>query len=109
MGRSLDWLGTPLLSWLDVATVIRGATRTSAIGRDTLGEESAWSVTDHLLALVIDATQQTNYLMQKQLNPKSFVPVPRPVSRPGVKEKGTRLGSDPIPISQFEEWWSQAA
>lgn len=106
MGLRLRWLGTEQLTWADLLVIVHGASRTSPIGRSTGGESTEWGATEHLLALLVDSVAWTNYLMQFQINPRSQPERPRPVSRPGVKPTGTRLGADPIPISQFEEWWS---
>lgn len=106
MGLRLRWLGTEVLTWADLLSIIRGASRASPIGRELGGASAEWGPNEYLLALVVDSLQWSNYLLQLQINPRSQPERPRPVSRPGAKPSGTRLGADPIPISQFEEWWS---
>ena len=39
-----------------------------------------------------------------QMNKKQ--PKPKPLKRPGVKETTKRYGKDPIPISEFNDWWN---
>lgn len=104
MGLRLRWLGTDLLTWGDLQSIVRGAPRESAIGQSLGGPGSAWSNLEHLVALSLDALNIANW--QRQGN--KHAPRPRPVSRPGAVEDGQRLGSDPIPIGQFEDWWNSA-
>jgi len=81
---------------------LRGAPRTSAYVRSAAGEAAAWGPIEHLLAMVVDALRLANW----QRGGDKFAPRPDPVPRPGVSDGGQRLGSDPIPASQFDDWWA---
>lgn len=64
-GLSIRDLGTPKLTWADLAAVVLYAPATSALRRAQISEgeewaiDSLWSISDHLLATQID---QINYL-----------------------------------------------
>lgn len=49
-----------------------------------LGEPPAWSTTEHLLAMAIDAAQIGNWLTAKA-HFKNAPPQPTPIPRPGSK------------------------
>jgi hypothetical protein len=66
-----------------------------------LGDDVEWGLTDHLLAQLIDAVNEGNWQRQG----KPHAPRPKPVKRPGVEDKTQTFGKDPIPISQFDDWW----
>lgn len=101
-GLRLRELGSARFSWLDLQIIVRGAPRDSAIGRSIGGATSEWGVTEHLLALLVDAVVIGNW--QRQGNPHA--PRPHPLSRPGAPKQGTHLGKEPIPVGDFEEWWN---
>lgn len=88
--------------------LVRGFQRdpTSAIATALHGTH--WSVTDQLLAGLYDLLQQANWLLQKLRNPKGNIPRPKPLERPWQKSKSQKLGSEPIAISAFDDWWDQA-
>lgn len=100
LGLRLDDLGTPALSWRDLLVVLRNAPPGSAYAR-ALGEDTQWTLTDHLLAAVIDSLETANWQRQG----KPHAPRPARVPRPGTKAATTTFGHDPIPISQFDAWW----
>jgi len=64
-----------------------------------------WSITDQLLALIYDVLNIGNW----QRAGKRSAPKPKPLLRPWQKAKSTSLGSDPIPISEFADWWDSKA
>lgn len=100
-GRSLDDLGSEALTWLDLkvfATFVQ-QDHSSALGRELHGP--TWSIEAQLLAEVTDALNMANW----QRGGKRSAPRPKPVPRPWLTPKSTNLGSDPIPISAFDDWW----
>lgn len=101
-GLRLRWLGSDLLTWRDLQLFIRSAPRESAIGQSLGGDSAAWSTSEHLMALLVDAVVIGNW--QRQGDPHARRP--DPLSRPGAKSAGQRFGADPIPISQFAAWWN---
>jgi hypothetical protein len=63
--------------------------------------EPPWGVTDYLLAAVVDLLANANWQRQG----KKSAPKPRPIKRPGQAADGTKYGSKPIPIKDFDAWW----
>lgn len=60
-----------------------------------------WSIEAQLLAEAVDALNQANW----QRAGRQTAPRPKRVPRPWEETKATSIGSDPIPISQFDDWW----
>lgn len=100
-GRSLDDLGWSL-SWRDLQVLVQQWQKTpgTATYRSVHGIE-LWSVTDQLLANVIDILAVANW----QRAGKSHAPKPKRYPRPWERAKARKLGSDPIPMSKFSAWW----
>lgn len=100
-GRSLDDLGVTL-SWRDLLVLTRKweATPGFALCESVHGVEY-WPTTDQLLAEIADALNAANW----QRAGKSSAPKPKRIPRPWEKAKSRRLGSDPIPLSKFHDWW----
>lgn len=63
--------------------------------------QPVWTITDYLLAAVVDALQAANW----QRSGKKNAPKPKPVPRPGQAPAGEKYGSDPIPQAEFASWW----
>lgn len=106
MGRSLDDLGTLALSWRDLRTLIRRWQRTAGTALHESVHGPSWSTEAQLLAGLFDVLQMGNW----QRAQKKSAPKPKPIKRPWEKAaKSTRLGSDPIPISQFDDWWESVS
>ena len=101
LGRRLDDLGTPDLSWRDLYVITRHLPATSALRRAAGNGEEPWTVTDYLLALVVDALNGANW----QRAGKKGAAKPVAIPRPGEAPKGERWGADPIPLSEFDSWW----
>lgn len=89
------------LSWRDLLIMVRRFQRDpeTATARAMHGEH--WSVTDQLLAVIADLLQVGNW----QRAGKKSAPKPKPIQRPWERPKNHRLGSKPIPISKFSDWW----
>ena len=98
-GRKLRDLGTDDLTWEDLWYFALYAPNTSQISLEVNGEQSQWTLTDHLLAVVADILNDANWQRggAKGIRPER-------IKRPGT-ETGQTLGSDPIPISEFEDWY----
>jgi hypothetical protein len=103
MGKHLDELGSPSLTWRDLWVIVTWLPKDSALRRSQFEvEELLWGLPEHLLAMVVDELRMGNWQRQG----KAAAPKPKRVPRPGVSE-GQKIGSDPIPISQFEDWWAK--
>ncbi|QDP45032.1 tail assembly chaperone [Microbacterium phage SanaSana] len=103
-GRTLDALGTEALTWYDLAAFVKHLQRDpeSALALELHGP--SWSVEAQLLATIADNLAWANW----QRAGKKHAPKPTPIPRPWDKPKSTALGSDPIPISEFDDWWNSA-
>ena len=104
-GQSLDDLGTRRLSWSDLVITARliQHDHSSALATELHGQR--WSIEAQLLADVVDLLAVANW----QRGGKKHAPKPKPVERPWRKPKVTKLGRDPIAISQFNDWWDSQA
>lgn len=73
------------LSWREIKVLVRHAEPGSAIYRATFGEQATWSVTDHLLAALVDLMNLLVWFKSKdgQRNQNR----PKPVERPGTREE----------------------
>ncbi|AZS10391.1 tail assembly chaperone [Arthrobacter phage Supakev] len=101
MGKDLDQLGAEL-DWRQLWQIIAHAPLGSAIGLSIHGEAAEWSVTDHLLAIVVDVLNDANWQRGGGKGAQ-----PGRLKRPGVKDKNTQsFGSEPIKISEFNDWWA---
>lgn len=101
IGRSLDDLGTPALSWSDLIVIARLIQRDHSSELATEIHGPRWSIEAQLLADVVDVLAIANW----QRAGKKHAPKPKPVERPWRKSKTRKLGSKPIPIAQFDDWW----
>ncbi|ALY08800.1 tail assembly chaperone [Arthrobacter phage Nancia] len=102
MGKKLDWLGSDDLDWRELWMIISHTQMGSALAESIHGEQSRWKVTDYLLAMVADALHDANWQRGGGKGAQ-----PERVKRPGVKDKSTQsFGSEPIKISEFNDWWA---
>ncbi|MEU9188582.1 hypothetical protein AB0D14_29415 [Streptomyces sp. NPDC048484] len=63
--------------------------RDSATARDLHGEAADWSVTDYLLASVVDQLAEANWMFATVNRDEDSEPIdfPEPLPRPGAEEK----------------------
>lgn len=100
-GCSIDDIGSPRLPWTDLIVTVRMIQREHASALATELHGVRWSIEAQLLADVVDLLAIANW----QRGGKKHAPRPKPVERPWRKPKAQKLGSKPIPISQFNDWW----
>jgi len=100
LGRNIEDLGTPALSWRDLEVIIANTPVDSALGRSMVGERAEWGISDYLSALVVDALNAGNWQRGGGKGSR-----PKPLPRPGKKSGGRQMGSEPIPASTFDGWW----
>lgn len=104
-GLRLSDIGTTC-SWADVLTVMKGAPRTSAYARARLGADAEWSLTNELLASLLDMTQWYRYIDAGKKGPR-----PKPIPRPSTRSKGEARtfgrGTSMAP-SDFDAWLAKA-
>lgn len=73
-----------------------------------LSDDAGWSRTDMLLARLIEAAELQLWVdVCKGLKKGNRPPRPARIPRPGVKadEHERRIGSGPIPIEEFDDWY----
>ncbi len=99
MGGGLS--GRALLAFVD--NLPPESATAAAIAPDKAG----WSRTDMLLARICEGIEELAWIAAAKGVKKSKWPKrPQRIPRPGVEpDEGRRIGKDPIPISQFDEWY----
>lgn len=103
LGLRLRHAGTEALTWGDLRDFITYGRQDTALALERDGAAVLWTVTDHLIAVAVDALHNANWQRGggKGLRPK-------PIPRPGVEDQNTQtLGQDPIPAGEFMDWWNQ--
>lgn len=106
---TLDDIGGGL-SCRALVAFVRNLPAGSALARETRDAELwAWSqpaMTNQLLAALVDELRMAEWAWARS-NGARGARRPRPIPRPGVKDDSVRrIGSDPIPISEFEDFWN---
>ena len=101
----LDDLGTPALSWRDLWVLVRRWQKDPHTALCEALHGVRWDVTAQLLAVVADTLAAGNW----QRAGKKTAPKPKPIERPWTKTKTQALGSAPIPINEFDDWWEANA
>lgn len=99
------------LPWAALRHFVDHLPRTSALSRELvpLSDEERWiagDMTAPILADIYDAIAQVGAnLVAKGTGrqPRTVKPYPRPWEGRGER----RIGSDPIPVSEFESWWDE--
>jgi hypothetical protein len=104
-GWSLDDLGMAF-SWHDLWVLVFRWQKTPGTATcDAVQGVEHWSVSDQLLASIFDLLQIGNW----QRAGKKSAPKPKRLQRPWEKTRTRKLGSNPIPISKFSDWWESKA
>jgi hypothetical protein len=91
VGRSLDDLGTPALSWRDLKVIARCAPPGGALHRAVDPDGAGWTVGDYLTAALIDATNAANWQRAGDKSKPRPEPIPRPGEQPRKRAKGRNL------------------
>ncbi|MFG2960025.1 hypothetical protein ACGF5O_40670 [Streptomyces sp. NPDC048291] len=91
----LDW-HRGRLSSRRLAVLVRRLPRDSATLRELHGEATDWSVTDHLLAAVVDQLAEANWMFATVHRDEDAEPLeyPRPVPRPGAERAAPEPGPE---------------
>ena len=104
MGRSIEDLGTPALSWRDLLVIVRRSGPSSALARELQPELAAWAsgqVLADLAANMVDLLAAANWQRQG----KKGAPRPKRIKRPGQDNGDKKFGRAPIPVKDFNDWW----
>lgn len=98
------------MSWRDLLVVVRQAPQHSAIARAVEPEQSAWGLTEQLLALVADYSATLMWL--QTADAEKGRNRPRPIPRPGVEPDVDvqKFGSDPVTLDALDDFlgWAKA-
>lgn len=84
--------------------IVRHAPAGSAIARAMHPDVASWAngeVNAQLLAFIGDMLAEANWQRAGRKN----APHPKPIKRPNDEGDSLSFGKDPIPISQFNDWW----
>ena len=104
-GWSLDDLGEKL-TWRDLWVLVQRWMSTPGFATcDAVQGAVHWPVVPQLLAELIDILNQANW----QRAGRKSAPKPKRFPRPWEKAKARKIGSDPIPMSKFNDWWDGIA
>lgn len=90
------------VTWRALLAMVRYSPRTSAVVQEMFGDQVAWSITDHLLACVVDYSATIAWLnSDTKRNDR-----PEPVARPGQEPTGLGAGTA-VPVSDFQRLWDE--
>ena len=100
-GLRLRQLGTDMLSWRDLWVIVRQQPRESALARAMDPEDSAWGLSEQLLAAIADAS----HVRVWQAGSGKRSDRPKPIPRPGV-EKGSKTvhRHEVLPAGEMASW-----
>lgn len=107
MGLRLDWLGTERLSWRDLHVIVQNLPRESALARAMHGKDVLWGLSEHLLAEAIDVLALANW-QRSNAGKRTPGPKPKPIPRPGKSDGVQRIGAEPLPIAELDDWIAEA-
>lgn len=104
LGLRLRDLGTEKLSWYDLKIIVRHIEPGSPLHHAIAPEQARWAtgeIVPYLLAHIADVLANANW--QRANRPSA--PRPKPIPRPGDNAQNKKYGSEPIPVSSFNDWW----
>lgn len=101
------------IPWTALRSFVTHLDASSALVKEQDPDIAGWQGTDRVPMLLADAIDAINVFRwqfecantpKKKRRPKR----PEPYPRPGVGkgDDGQKVGRDPIPVSEFDEWWS---
>jgi len=101
-GVRLRDVGSERFTWRDLFVLVRGWQKAphNAVAEAVHGHP-VWSVAEQLAAILVDTLAFANW----QRAGKKSAPKPKRLPRPWEQTKAQTLGRDPIPISEFDDWW----
>lgn len=77
--------------------LLKNSPKDSAFVRSVSGDDSGWSVTDHLLALVVD-----HLAIAQWQRGGGKGPLPKPLKRPGTENE--RHGTASMSLEELKAW-----
>lgn len=101
------------IGWTALRSFVEHLDASSATVKETDPEIADWQGPSRLPMILADiydllAVFRWQYATANTKKGKKKPKKPEPYERPGAKreKKGTRVGRDPIPVSQFDAWWN---
>ena len=82
----------------------------SALAAELHPEEAAWASPAKAASVLADlfdlvAAFRYEVALSNTQKGRRKPPRPRPYPRPGARDDRVRIGRDPIPVREFDEWW----
>lgn len=101
LGRSLDELGETL-TWRDLWVLTRHWRVTPGFALcSSIKGADLWPQHEQILMELVDQMNVLIYLTKRDKHAKK----PKRMKRPWEKGDEQKFGADPIPISEFDDWW----
>lgn len=99
------------MPWTALRSFVKHLDTSSALSKKVSPNTAGWQGADRvpmILADLIDAVNLFRWEFECANTPKKRrrPRQPEPYPRPGVKKKDKKIGKDPIPIREFDDWWS---
>ncbi len=112
-GATLDMVPAQI-SWTALRSFVTHLDQESAVYAELNPEGAAWARCAGVKTLLADlydliAAFRWEFCAANTPARKAKPQKPRPYQRPGAKDDRVRVGSDPIPISEFDDWWEGGA
>lgn len=97
------------MSWRALLAMVQHSPQGSALFRQRYGDEALWGTTEQLLAALVDVQRLALWLKTK--DGADGRNQPRPLPRPGQApdSDSEHLGSDAIPVDDWDAWWNAEA
>lgn len=93
-----------MLSWRDLLVIVKNLPQSSALHKSVHGvEESAWTISDYLLAQIADTAAWLAWTKTKDAEKNRNQP--KPIPRPGVEDESKKkIGGSTLPIGEMMDW-----
>lgn len=106
-GATLDDIGVRI-PWRAFAHFVGHLDASSAYVREISPDDAPWLGTERVQSMLADVIDLLNAIDWHLVsaNSKRRPRKPKPYPRPWRKDEGTTIGRDPIPIKDFDRWWS---
>lgn len=110
-GATLAMVPDPI-SWNALRSFVTHLDQESAVYAELDPERAAWARCADVKTLLADiydlvAAFRWEFCSANTPPRKARPPKPRPYRRPGAKDDRVRVGRDPIPIREFDDWWNE--
>lgn len=104
LGLRLRWLGSELLTWGDLMSIVQNLPTTSALNIARYGQDTMWGLNEYLSAGIFNQLAIANWQRAGDEKAKR----PTPILAPGMEaaeEDKTTYGSGAVTIEEFHKFW----